>query len=67
VLQLRDLSSGKLITQLPLDVGTVTGFSGKKKHSEMFYQFASFLTPGRIFRVDLTKPEITPEVKFDAF
>ncbi|XP_059480155.1 prolyl endopeptidase isoform X2 [Neocloeon triangulifer] len=62
VLQLRDLSNGKLIIQLPLDVGTVTGFSGKKKYSEMFYQFASFLTPGVIFRCDLTKPTIQPEV-----
>jgi prolyl oligopeptidase len=63
VLQIRDLTSGKLVTQLPLDVGTVTGFSGKKKFSEIFYQFASFLTPGVIYRCDLTKPQVQPEVK----
>lgn len=46
VLQLFELSSGRLLQQLPLDVGTIAGVSCKKKHSEFFYKFTSFTTPG---------------------
>ncbi|CAB3386366.1 Hypothetical predicted protein [Cloeon dipterum] len=60
LLQIRDLATGNLITQLPLDVGTVTGVSGHKKHPELFFQFSSFLTPGVIYMCDLSKPVIEP-------
>lgn len=55
VLQLRELSSGKLIRDLPLDVGTVVGISCKKKHPDFFYKFTSFTTPGMLIFIALDK------------
>lgn len=46
VLQLHDLPTGRLVKTLPLDVGSIVGYSGQKKDSEIFYQFTSFLSPG---------------------
>ena len=46
ILQVYELSTGKHVRDLPLDVGTVGGVSCKKKHSEFFYKFTSFTTPG---------------------
>lgn len=49
ILQVYELSTGQLVMDLPLDVGTVCGVSCKKKHSDFFYKFSSFTTPGRAF------------------
>lgn len=38
------------------------GFSGKKKHTEIFYQFVSFMTPGVIYHYDFNKPNAEPTV-----
>ncbi|XP_013149586.1 PREDICTED: prolyl endopeptidase isoform X2 [Papilio polytes] len=62
VLQLHDLKSGELLQTFELDVGSVVGFSGKKKQSEIFYHFMSFLSPGIIYHVDFTKKPYTPTV-----
>lgn len=36
---------------LPLPgIGSVSGFSGKRKHSEAFFKFTSFTEPGAIYR-----------------
>jgi len=61
-LELRLLADGSLIRDLPLDVGSVLGYSGRKEQDEMFYLFASFLTPGIIYRYDFTKANPQPEV-----
>jgi prolyl oligopeptidase len=71
VLRLHSLHDGALITNFPIDVGTITGFSGKRKQNEFFFQFASFLTPGRIFHVDFNstplEAKVFKEVSLDGF
>ncbi|KAK5607444.1 hypothetical protein CRENBAI_021192 [Crenichthys baileyi] len=62
ILQLFDLSSGRHIRDLPLDVGTIAGVSCKKKHSEFFYKFTSFTTPGIIYHCDLSHSSPEPRV-----
>lgn len=46
LLQVHDLESGMLIHKFDLEIGSIVGFSGKKKESEVFYQHVSFLSPG---------------------
>ncbi|KAG6508390.1 hypothetical protein ZIOFF_033764 [Zingiber officinale] len=61
VLQIRDLGTGELLHGLPLDVGSVSGISGRREDSIVFIGFTSFLTPGIIYKCALA-PEI-PEMK----
>ncbi|CAB4042707.1 prolyl endopeptidase, partial [Paramuricea clavata] len=61
VLYLHRLADGSLIKELPLDIGSIVGFSGKKKQTEIFYQFTSFLTPGVIFHYDLAFQDSAPK------
>uniref|UniRef100_A0A8C4SY62 Prolyl endopeptidase n=1 Tax=Erpetoichthys calabaricus TaxID=27687 RepID=A0A8C4SY62_ERPCA len=62
VLHLYDLKTGKFLKNLPLDVGTISGISCKKKHTDFFYKFTSFTTPGIIFHCDLTSDILEPTV-----
>lgn len=41
-------------------IGSIFGLSGKRKDSEMFISFASFLYPSTIFRYDFTTGQLTP-------
>jgi len=53
ILQLRELSSGAVLHTFPLDIGSVTGFSGDIRHQEMFFKFSSQITPGTVYHVAL--------------
>lgn len=46
VLKMYRLSSGEELRTFALDVGSVVGFTGRKRDSEIFYYFTSFLSPG---------------------
>lgn len=46
----------------PFDIGSIVGYSGRKRDAEIFYQLTSFLTPGVIHHCDLTEDNIQPKV-----
>ncbi|XP_016963113.1 prolyl endopeptidase [Drosophila biarmipes] len=62
ILQARELHTGNLIRQFGLDIGSINGISGKRKYSEIFYGFSSFLTPGIIYHYDFSRPVEKPKV-----
>ncbi|XP_031553997.1 prolyl endopeptidase-like, partial [Actinia tenebrosa] len=62
VLHLHSLASGDRVMTFPLDIGSIVGYSGRKRDSEIFYKFESFLTPGVIYHCDLSEKELTPKV-----
>ncbi|WCJ44317.1 Prolyl endopeptidase [Euphorbia peplus] len=53
VLQVRDLKTGSLLHQLPIDIGSVYSISAQRKDSTVFIGFTSFLTPGIIYQCNL--------------
>lgn len=57
VLSLHSAATGEKIMNFPLEMGTITRFSGKKHHTECFYFFTSFVNPGLIYRVDFSTGE----------
>lgn len=61
-LYVHNLSDGKRMAEFKLEIGTIAGYSGKKEQTEIFFQFISFLTPGVIYRCDMTKDTYTPTV-----
>ncbi|KAK5879962.1 hypothetical protein CesoFtcFv8_023035 [Champsocephalus esox] len=62
VLKMYRLSSGEELRTFPLDVGSVVGFTGRKRDSEIFYYFTSFLSPAIIYHCDLTKEPLQPHI-----
>jgi len=59
---LYDLTSGERRAEFPLEVGSIAGISGRKEDTEIFYYFTSFLTPGKIYRCDMTQETLNPTV-----
>lgn len=62
MLQIHDLETGDFIRRLPLEIGTVKATSGTRKDPEIFFNFTSFLTPGTVYRCDLSAPEPEAQV-----
>ena len=50
VLYVHDLNDGKRLHQLPLDIGTVSSVSAKKRYSEFFFMFTSIIIPSTSYR-----------------
>jgi len=62
---------GKALGEVALPgLGSVGGFGGKRTDTETFYSFTSFMTPGTIYRYDVTSGTSsifrTPQVDFDS-
>lgn len=53
ILQLRDLKTGTLLHNLPIDIGTVFSVCSRRKDDRLFIGFTSFLTPGVIYQCNL--------------
>ena len=60
-LQIRDLITGNLLHQLPLEIGSVSEISCRREDKEVFIGFMSFLSPGIIYRCNLAST--IPEMK----
>lgn len=61
VLQLRDLKTGTLLRHLPIEIGTVSSISGRRKDSIFFTGYTSFLIPGIIYICNLDA--VVPDLK----
>ncbi|KAG0587625.1 hypothetical protein KC19_2G178800 [Ceratodon purpureus] len=61
VLKVHDHRTGDLLHILPLEIGSVAEISGRPEDPDFFYSFTSFLTPGIIYRCDMSTgtPEVT--------
>ncbi|VDL92114.1 unnamed protein product [Schistocephalus solidus] len=63
-LSIHDLETGAKTKDIPIDIGSVSSMSGRKKDTMMFFQFTSFLEPGVCFSYDLTAGTATKKVVF---
>uniref|UniRef100_A0A0E0LYL9 Prolyl endopeptidase n=1 Tax=Oryza punctata TaxID=4537 RepID=A0A0E0LYL9_ORYPU len=61
ILQIRDLVTGTLLHKLPLEIGSVSEISCRREDTDVFIGFTSFLSPGIIYRCNLTSA--IPEMK----
>ncbi|KAF6211177.1 hypothetical protein GE061_014292 [Apolygus lucorum] len=64
VLHVHNLADGSFMQELPIPMGTIYSFKGRKEYSEIFYDFTSFFTPGTIYRCDLSKTPIPKPTVF---
>ncbi|XP_055640781.1 prolyl endopeptidase-like [Toxorhynchites rutilus septentrionalis] len=62
VMQVHNLIDGSFVSRFPLEIGTVSAFSGRKKYSEIFFRFVSFLTPGIVFHYDFATDHAEPTI-----
>ena len=61
VLKVHNLQNGELLHILPLEIGSISEISGRPEDPDFFYSCTSYLTPGIIYRCDLSTgtPEVT--------
>lgn len=53
---------GPLIKKFNMPAGTISKHSGRRHHTEFFFQFTSFLTPGQSYYFDLKKLDSEPKL-----
>ncbi|KAL7057975.1 hypothetical protein AAHC03_017005 [Spirometra sp. Aus1] len=63
-LSIHDLETGAKTKDIPIDIGSVSSMSGRKKDKMIFFLFTSFLEPGVCFSYDLTTATATKKVVF---
>jgi prolyl oligopeptidase len=62
---------GTHLKSIPMPmIGSISGITGKKDHSEMFLGITSYLSPNTVFRYDFATDKLTailePDLSFDA-
>ena len=62
ILKVHDLESGNFLYNIPLEIGSIVGFSGKKEDKEVFFKFSSMITPGITYFMDMSQSPATPKV-----
>lgn len=62
-MSLHSIDTGEKYYDFALDVGTITGASGKRNHDELFFSFCSFLTPSTIYKVKFKGREVDVNVR----
>jgi prolyl oligopeptidase len=50
-----DLASGRLVSDLPVEIGSIDSLTGRKEDDEMFYKLSSFVNPGIIYRYNFRR------------
>lgn len=60
-LEVRDLETAKIRGEIPLELGTVSTVSGRRKYSHLFFSFTSFTTPSIIYEADLSNETSQPD------
>ncbi|CAG7825492.1 unnamed protein product, partial [Allacma fusca] len=64
-LELVDLKNTTQKTMFPLPPGTISSLSGAKKNStEIFFRHSSYISPGTIYKCDLSTGQFDCEVGF---
>ena len=65
ILKVHDLETGNFLYNVPLEIGSVVGFSGKKEDKEVFFKFSSMIIPGITYYMDMNKsPAIATVIRF---
>ncbi|KAI6647123.1 Prolyl endopeptidase-like [Oopsacas minuta] len=61
VLYIHDLNTGDRLSEIQLpDCVSIDSITGRREDNVIYYKFSSFLTPGKIFSLDLTELNLTP-------
>ena len=62
ILKVHDLETGNFLYNIPLEIGSVVGFSGEKEDKEVFFKFSSMIIPGITYYMDMSKSPATATV-----
>uniref|UniRef100_A0AC34QS36 Prolyl endopeptidase n=1 Tax=Panagrolaimus sp. JU765 TaxID=591449 RepID=A0AC34QS36_9BILA len=57
-LYVNDKQTGKMLKQIPLEIGSLSGISCEKDRTEVFFSFESYLIPTVIYRFDFAESKV---------